>query len=99
MPLPLYFSIKSGWRKWYRPWRNYLARFGGWIIIKRWSSAFEKDAFSKKLQKAKIGERQEGGADGGAAFSLRVSPKCLSADSKLVMISLPKFRYSILLWW
>ena len=46
-------DIKSGWRKWYRPWRNYLARFGGWIIMRKWISAFEKEAFSKKLQKAK----------------------------------------------
>ena len=46
-------NIRSGWRKWYRPWRNNLARFGGWIIMKRWASKFKKDAFPEKLQKAK----------------------------------------------
>jgi radical SAM superfamily enzyme YgiQ (UPF0313 family) len=46
-------NIKSGWRKWYRPWRNDLARFGGWIIMKRWASQFKKDKFLERLQKAK----------------------------------------------
>ncbi|MBL7132110.1 MAG: hypothetical protein ISS45_12045, partial [Candidatus Omnitrophica bacterium] len=46
-------NIKSGWRKWYRPWRNDLIRFGGWIIIRQWTSRFKKDKFWQKLQKAK----------------------------------------------
>jgi radical SAM superfamily enzyme YgiQ (UPF0313 family) len=46
-------NIKAGWRKWYRYWRNYLLRFGGWITIREWSSAFKKDNFPKKLQKAR----------------------------------------------
>jgi len=46
-------NIKSGWRRWYRPWRNYLIRFGGWIIIRQWTSRLKKDKFSQKLQKAK----------------------------------------------
>ncbi len=46
-------NIKLGWRKWYRLWRNHLARFGGWIIMKKWISEFKKDKFSQKLQKAK----------------------------------------------
>lgn len=46
-------NIKLGWMKWYRPWRNDLARFGGWIIMKRWASQFKKDAFLERLQKAK----------------------------------------------
>jgi radical SAM superfamily enzyme YgiQ (UPF0313 family) len=46
-------NIRSGWRKWYRPWRNNLARFGGWIIMKRWISQFKKDTFLERLQKAK----------------------------------------------
>jgi radical SAM superfamily enzyme YgiQ (UPF0313 family) len=46
-------NIRLGWRKWYRPWRNYLLRFGGWITMRRWSSEFKKDAFSARLQKAK----------------------------------------------
>lgn len=46
-------NIKSGWKKWYRPWRNYLLRFGGWITIKKWASEFGKDKFSQRLRKAK----------------------------------------------
>ncbi|MGD0336545.1 MAG: radical SAM protein [Candidatus Omnitrophota bacterium] len=46
-------NIRVGWRKWYRPWRNNLIRFGGWIIMKRWLSQFKKDAFPERLQKAK----------------------------------------------
>lgn len=46
-------NISSGWRKWYRPWRNYLVRFGGWITVKKWSIAFKKDKFSQRLEKAK----------------------------------------------
>ncbi|MCK4431706.1 MAG: hypothetical protein KAW19_10460, partial [Candidatus Aminicenantes bacterium] len=47
-------NIKSGWRKWYHPWRKSLLRFGGWIIIREWTSAFKKGKFSQKLQKAKV---------------------------------------------
>jgi len=47
-------NIKLGWRKWYRPWRNTLARFGGWTIMKRWESAFKKDKYLEKLKRAQI---------------------------------------------
>jgi len=46
-------DIRSGWRRWYRPWRNDLVRFGGWITLKKWSKAFEKDPFSQRLQTAR----------------------------------------------
>jgi len=46
-------NIRQGWRRWYRSWRNYLIRFGGWLTIRKWTSEFKKDAFSRKLQKAK----------------------------------------------
>ena len=46
-------NVKLGWRRWYRPWRNALSRFGGWIIMKRWASQFKKDTFLERLQKAK----------------------------------------------
>jgi len=46
-------NIKLGWRRWYRPWRNDLVRFGGWIIMKKWASQFKKDKFLERLQKAK----------------------------------------------
>ena len=47
------YNIRSGWRRWYRPWRNALARFGGWIVLKSWTHEFKKGAFTKKLEKAK----------------------------------------------
>lgn len=46
-------NLKTGWRKWYRPWRNNLIRFGGWIILKGWTEKFKKGSFSQKLKKAK----------------------------------------------
>jgi len=46
-------NIKLGWQKWYRPWRNHLIRFGGWLTIKEWHSKYKKDGFREKLQKAK----------------------------------------------
>lgn len=45
-------NIKTGWRKWYRHWRNSLVRFGGWILIKGWTQELKKGTFSSKLQKA-----------------------------------------------
>jgi radical SAM superfamily enzyme YgiQ (UPF0313 family) len=47
-----FHNIRLGWKKWYRPWRNYLIRFGGWVILRRWTSTFKKDTFLHKLQKA-----------------------------------------------
>jgi radical SAM superfamily enzyme YgiQ (UPF0313 family) len=46
-------NIRAGWKKWYQPWRNNLLRFGGWIIIREWTSAFKKSKFPQKLQKAR----------------------------------------------
>ena len=48
-----FHNIKSGWRKWYRPWRNDLVRFGGWITLKRWTVKFKRDTFLQKLQRAR----------------------------------------------
>jgi radical SAM superfamily enzyme YgiQ (UPF0313 family) len=45
-------DIKRGWRGWHRHWRNSLIRFGGWLTMKSWISAFKRDAFSHKLQRA-----------------------------------------------
>lgn len=45
-------NIKMGWRKWYRQWRNSLARFGGWIIMKGWTQEFKKSAFLQRLGNA-----------------------------------------------
>lgn len=52
----LFFSlhnIKAGWRRWFKLWHNYLIRFGGWITMKKWTSAFKRDDFPQKLQRAK----------------------------------------------
>jgi len=46
-------NIKFGWKKWYRPWRNALVRFGGWIVMREWNSEFKKGKFLHKLQIAK----------------------------------------------
>lgn len=46
-------NVKSGWRKWYRSWRNNLIRFGGWVIMRRWASQFKRDPFHEKIKKAK----------------------------------------------
>lgn len=45
-------NLGLGWRRWYRSWRNYLIRFGGWIILRRWTSKFKSDTFLEKLHKA-----------------------------------------------
>jgi radical SAM superfamily enzyme YgiQ (UPF0313 family) len=46
-------NIKWGWRRWYRSWRSYLLRFGGWITIRKWTAAFKREGFDRKLQKAR----------------------------------------------
>jgi radical SAM superfamily enzyme YgiQ (UPF0313 family) len=46
-------NIKAGWRRWYRPWRNTLIRFGGWFVVKGWFSEFRKGPFIQKLQEAR----------------------------------------------
>ncbi|MFH1615291.1 MAG: radical SAM protein [Planctomycetota bacterium] len=46
-------NIRSGWKKWYRLWRNDLVRFGGWIILRKWVSQFNKNKFLEKLQNAR----------------------------------------------
>ena len=47
------YNVKYGWKKWYRLWRQSLIRFGAWITMKKWKSAFKKDDFSEKLQEAR----------------------------------------------
>lgn len=47
------WNLTFGWRKWYRGWRNNLVQFGGWIILKRWKSAFKASDFLDKLESAK----------------------------------------------
>lgn len=45
-------NIRHGWRRWYRFWRQSLVRFGGWMLMKKWSFAFKKDDFLDRLKRA-----------------------------------------------
>ena len=47
------YNIRLGWRWWYRSWRNYIVRFGGWVILRKWARAFRTDKFPEKLQNAR----------------------------------------------
>ena len=47
-----FHNFQLGWRRWYRSWRNYLVRFGGWITLRRWTLEFKRDKFWQKWQKA-----------------------------------------------
>jgi radical SAM superfamily enzyme YgiQ (UPF0313 family) len=46
-------NIRLGWSRWYRSWRNYIVRFGGWIILHKWTRTFRTDKFPQKLQNAR----------------------------------------------
>jgi len=46
------YNIKLGWRAWYRTWRNSLVRFGGWFILRGWTSQYKTGVFSQKLSRA-----------------------------------------------
>ncbi len=46
-------NIRLGWKKWFLSWRNDLNRFGGWIVLRKWTSQFKKNKFAERLQKAK----------------------------------------------
>lgn len=45
--------LRAGWRRWSRRYWNSIYRTGGWLIVRRWSAAFKKDAFLAKLAEAK----------------------------------------------
>jgi hypothetical protein len=45
-------NIRRGWRRWYRVWRQSIVRFGGWILMKKWNTAFKKGNFLDRLEKA-----------------------------------------------
>ncbi len=46
------YNIKAGWRIWYRSWRNSLARFGGWVIMKWWVAQLKKSSYFERLRLA-----------------------------------------------
>jgi len=45
--------FRTGWHRWSRRYWNSVYRAGGWLIVRRWSAAFKKDAFLAKLAEAK----------------------------------------------
>jgi radical SAM superfamily enzyme YgiQ (UPF0313 family) len=45
--------FRSGWRRWSRHWWNNIYRTGGWLTLRRWTAAFEKDPFLARLAEAK----------------------------------------------
>lgn len=63
-------DLRLGFRRWYRPWRKSLIRFGGWLTMRRWSMAFQKSDFLQRLQNAR--EKLQL-ARAGAVLSPRVS--------------------------
>lgn len=46
-------DLRLGWRRWYRPWRNSVIRFGGWLTMRKWTANFQKSDFLQRLQSAK----------------------------------------------
>jgi radical SAM superfamily enzyme YgiQ (UPF0313 family) len=54
-PVLLFYlhDLREGWGKWYRTWENNVTKFGGWLVIRRWSTEFKRDKFSSKLGEAK----------------------------------------------
>jgi len=54
LPYLIFFlhDLKLGWRRWSRSWRNYIVRFGGWIIMREWTKAFKEGDFLQKLHAA-----------------------------------------------
>lgn len=47
-----FYNIRQGWQKWYRNWRNYVVRFGGWVTLRKWQAEFRKNNFLQKLEDA-----------------------------------------------
>lgn len=62
-------NLRRGWGIWYRRWRNNLVRFGGWVIFRRWTAAFEKDDFRARLRRARENVRPPGDEDRPSAAS------------------------------
>jgi len=46
-------NLRAGWRRWYHRWASRLIRFGGWITIRKWTAAFQKGDFRRKLHAAR----------------------------------------------
>ena len=46
-------NLRAGWGRWYHRWASRLIRFGGWITIRKWTAAFHKGDFHRKLHTAR----------------------------------------------
>lgn len=46
------FNIKSGWRRWYRRWRNYFFRLVGSNVLKKWTFQLHRGKFLGRLKEA-----------------------------------------------
>lgn len=51
------FNIKSGWRRWYRRWRNYFFRFVGSKVLKKWTFQLYRGRFLIKLRNISLHPR------------------------------------------
>ncbi|MBN1868710.1 B12-binding domain-containing radical SAM protein [Candidatus Sumerlaeota bacterium] len=52
------FNLGRGWGRWYRSWRNALKRFGGWLVMRRWTAALKRSAFAERIVRARDGLRK-----------------------------------------
>ncbi|MCC6356227.1 MAG: B12-binding domain-containing radical SAM protein [Verrucomicrobiae bacterium] len=43
------WDIPAAWHRWHRAWQNNIMRFGGWILLRRWTSAFKAGDFAERL--------------------------------------------------
>jgi radical SAM superfamily enzyme YgiQ (UPF0313 family) len=59
-------NIGAGWQKWYRRWAGSLYRTGGWLLLRKWTAAYKKDGFLKKLAEAKKNRAATGSAGSAA---------------------------------
>ncbi|HNW92868.1 MAG TPA: radical SAM protein, partial [bacterium] len=57
LTFPLYFiplfNFRAHWEIWYRPWRNNIRGFGGWLLLRRWTDLLQKRRFSRLLADAR----------------------------------------------
>lgn len=44
--------LRRAWQEWYRHWRNHRIRFGGWLILRRWTEDLKRGEFLKRLSEA-----------------------------------------------
>ncbi|MFW6106696.1 MAG: B12-binding domain-containing radical SAM protein [bacterium] len=54
-------NIGAGWQRWYRRWARSIYRSGGWLLLRKWTAEFRKDAFLSKLSEAKRTAYHNGG--------------------------------------